>query len=80
MFDNFLTDLILLLEYSFVLAQRNSTDSFFMAKQKYKESGTSIKVSQELSGLFDQYSATDDEETRVKLLVDVISHHHICKQ
>lgn len=76
----FSIDLILLLEYSFALTQNNIKDSFSLAEQKYKESGTSAKVSQELNSLFDLYSATSNREKRVKLLIDIISHHHICKE
>ena len=72
-------DLILLLEYSFTLVQNNSKHTFPLAVEKYQASGTSVQVSKALDELFVQYSATNNEEEKVRLVMDVILHHHICK-
>ena len=71
-------DLILLLEYSFTLVQNNSKDPFFLAAHKYQASRTSAQVTKELDGVFDQYSAATNDKERVKLIMDVILHNHIC--
>ena len=68
-----------LLEYSFTLVQNNSKDPFSLAVQKHQESGISVQVSKEFNGLFDQYSAATNDKERVKLIMDVILHNHICK-
>lgn len=75
----FLTDLILLLEYSFALVQKKSMNSFFLAEQKYKESGTSAQLSKELNAVLDKYSGTNSRRERVALIMNMISHHHMCK-
>lgn len=75
-FISFSIDLVLLLEYSFALVQNNTKDPFFQAVQIYDAFGTSTQVSKELKGLFVQYSAIKYKEERVKLIMDVISHHH----
>ena len=75
----FSIDLILLLEYSFTLVQNNSNDPFSLAAQKYQVAGTSAQVTKELEGVFDQYSAATNDKERVKLIMDVILHNHICE-
>ena len=74
----FSIDLILLLEHSFTLVQNNSKDPFSLAVQKYQASGTPAQVTKELDGVFDQYSAATNDKERVKLIMDVILHNHIC--
>jgi hypothetical protein len=73
------TVLILLLQYSFTLAQNNSENPFLLATQKYQASGISTEMFKQLDELLVQYSTMNQEEERVKVIMDFILHFHICE-
>ena len=73
-------DFVLILEHSFFLHQQHIQNPIKAATGKYTSSGTSARVTKALKELFPQYQPQDEEkEKMVKLIVDLISKHIICK-
>ena len=70
-------DLILLLQCSFILVQKKSEDPFSLAVQKYKASGISTQIFKTQDRLFVRYSAANNKEEKVKVIMDVILHHQL---
>ncbi|KAH0829100.1 hypothetical protein J3R83DRAFT_2566, partial [Lanmaoa asiatica] len=70
--------LLLLLQYSFTLVQNNSEDPFPLAVQKYESSGIPAQLSKKLDELFVKFSATNNRDERVQVIMDVILHHPLC--
>ena len=77
-FISFLIVLLLLLQCSFRLAQNKSEDPFSLAIQIYQASGLSAQLSETEKELFVKYSAAKNGQEKVKLVMDVISHHSFC--
>lgn len=55
--------------------QNKSEDPFSLAVQKYKASGISAQMFEEQNGLFVKFSAANNREERITVVMDVILHH-----